>query len=415
MKKVITVILTVALLAALALPAVADAFTLYASQGGVKVYAKKDTGSKVYRKLSRGEKVLIEKKSGKWYAILVEDPSGDGQTLGWIQAKYLSTTKPSKKKKATPAPKATVSPQREINRVLDTMRDVDPYDAEVVTKTEKGTVALRRQPTTGGKLILHLMNGARVRVLAEGQEWFEVIDPDSGNTGYMASKYIVRLADVAGGEKVDGAEIAPVESGDDYDDETDDEAGAPGAGPRTVTPIASTLDVNRLPDGEYPVAFDRGDVARLASGTYMNAVRVYAMDVYAADEIDALAAGDTVVVEGQAIAVASVTRTEDDVSVNGGMGTVDGCQFTRTEEGDYRVDQENDLPTYTELGVTTLVVDESAEYTDSADIDSDPVTADYDGLVEAMQGAAFSDFYANNTTVTIRDGRVVRIARTYVP
>ena len=111
-KRIVTVMLAVALLAALALPAVADAFTLYVTKDGVKVYAKKDTGAKVYRRLSKGEKLLIEKKSGNWYAILVQDPSGDGQTLGWIQAKYLSSTKPSKdkKKKTTAAPKATTTP-----------------------------------------------------------------------------------------------------------------------------------------------------------------------------------------------------------------------------------------------------------------------------------------------------------------
>ena len=66
MKRVITVILAVALLVALAVPAVADAFTLYATKSGVKVYAKKDTSSRVYKKLSKGQKVLIEKKSGKF-------------------------------------------------------------------------------------------------------------------------------------------------------------------------------------------------------------------------------------------------------------------------------------------------------------------------------------------------------------
>ena len=414
MKKVITVILAIALLAALALPAMADAFTLYASQSGVKVYAKKNTGSKVYRKLSRGEKVLIEKKSGKWYAILVEDPSGDGQTLGWIQAKYLSTTKPSKdkKKKATAAPKTTVQPQREINRVMDTMRGVTPYAAEVVTKTEKGTVALRRQPTTGGQLITHLINGTPVQVLAEGDGWFQVTDTASGYTGYMASKYIVPVAEVADNELV-YEEDAEAASGKD-------EAPAEAAEParresRTVAPIDAGLDVNRLPDGEYPVSFDRGDVARLASGTYMNAVRVYTMDRYAASDIEGLAEGDTVVVAGSAIAVESVAVNDGTVSVNGGLLSTNGVDFARNDDGSYRVNGDDDMPTYTELGVTTLVVDESAVYTDSADIEAEPVTADYAGLVEAMQGASFPDFYASNTTVTLSAGRVVRIARTYVP
>ena len=101
-KRIVTVMLAVALLAALALPAVADAFTLYVTKDGVKVYAKKDTGAKVYRRLSKGEKLLIEKKSGSWYAILVQDPSGDGQTLGWVQAKYLAPPSPPRRRKRRP-------------------------------------------------------------------------------------------------------------------------------------------------------------------------------------------------------------------------------------------------------------------------------------------------------------------------
>ena len=401
MKKVVTVMLAVALLAALALPAVADAFTLYTTKDGVKVYAKKDTGSKVYSRLSKGRKVLIEKKSGSWYAILVQDPSGDGQTLGWIQAKYLSTTKPSKakKKKATQAPKATVSPQKEINRLLDTMRDVTPYDAQVVTETERGTVALRRQPSTAGQQILSLMNGSPLTVLAEGEGWFQVTDPASGRTGYMSSKYVVRATEVA-----DDADVNDLEA---------DEAGREEG--RTVTPIASAVDVNQLPDGEYPVTFDRGDVARLASGTYMNAVHVCAMEVYAAADIENLAEGDTVVIAGSAMPVSTVTSEDSLVQVNGGTGAADGCDFIRTADGNWRVNGFDDLPTYTELGVTTLMVDESAVFTDAADIDADPVTVDYDGLVDALQGAAFDAFYADNTTVTVRSGRVVRIDRVYVP
>jgi len=404
-KRIVTVMVAVALLAALALPAVADAFTLYAIRDGVKVYAKKDTDARVYRRLSRGEKVLIEKKSGSWYAILVQDPSGDGQTLGWIQAKYLSTTKPSKekKKKATQAPKATVSPQKEINRLLDTMRDVTPYDAEVVTRTERGTVALRRQPSTAGRQILSLMNGSPLRVLAEGEGWFEVYDPVSGQTGYMSSKYIVRSTEVADDADVDNLDAAA----------DADEAGRDGG--RTVAPIAVDVDVNHLPDGEYPVAFDRGDVARLASGTYMNAVHVCAMEVYAAADIENLAEGDSVVVAGSAIPVSTVTSDGSMVQINGGTGAMDGCDFIQRADGTWRVSGYDNLPIFTELGVTTLTVDESAVFTDAADIHSDPVTADYDGLVDAMQGSPFDGFYADNTTVTVRSGRVTRIDRVFVP
>ena len=344
----------------------------------------------------------IERQKDNWYAILVEDPEG-GQTLGWIQAKYLSTTKPSRKKKSSQSTPATVTPSstKEIERVLGTMREVEPYDAQVVTKTEKGTVALRRNPTQAGQLIIHLANGTALRVLAEGEDWFQVTEPATGRTGYMASRYIVRTADVA----------------DDGDEDTGAaaQAATPAGEPREIKPIAVWLDVNHLPDGVYPVSFDRGDAARLASGTYMNAVHIYGMDLYAAADLESLAAGDTVLVEGRTVAVTSVEKRGDDILVNGGLDTADGCQFTRNDDGRYRVNGLNDLPTYTELGVTSLAVDESAVFTDSADIESDPVTAQYDGIIDAIQGAAFSDFSASNTTVTIESGRVVRIDRTYVP
>lgn len=407
MKRVVTVILAVALLAALALPAVADALTLYATQNGVKVYAAKRTDAKVYKKLSRGQKVLIEKKSGKWYAILVQDPSGDGQTLGWIQAKYLSSTKPSKEKKKDKKKSADTKPaessRKEIDRVMGTMQDVEPYEAELVTKTEKGTVALRWQPTTDGKLILHIMNGARLKVLAEGDGWFQVSDPKSGYTGYMASKYLVRMDEAAEGEAEDTGDAI----------EADDAAEASVS--RAVSPLDAGLDVNHLPDGAYPAAFDRGDVARLASGIYMNGVRIYTMDLYAAADIEGLAEGDTVVVEGETLPVRTVEADGDVVRVNGGLGEEDGCDFRKTETGDYCVDGYDDLPTYTALGTTSLAVDESAMFTDGSDIDSDPVTVDYDGIVDAMQSASIDTFSADNTTLTIQSGKVMRIDRVYVP
>ena len=399
MKKVVAVMLAVVLIAALALPAVADALTLYATKNGVRVYAAKRTDAKVYKKLSRGQKVLIEKKSGKWYAILVQDPSGDGQTLGWIQAKYLSSTKPSKekkkdKKKSADDTKPAESSRKEIERVLGTMQDVEPYEAELVTKTEKGTVALRWQPTTDGKLILHIMNGARLKVLAEGDGWFQVSDPKSGYTGYMASKYLVRIDEAGEDEAGDAAE---------------------DTGIRAVSPLDVGLDVNHLPDGAYPAAFDRGDVARLASGIYMNGVRIYAMDLYAAADIEGLAEGDTVAVEGETLVVRTVETDDDVVHVNGGLGEEDGCDFRKTETGEYCVDGYDDLPTYTELGTTSLAVDESAVFTDGSDIDSDPVTVDYDSIIDAMQGAPIDFFSASNTTLTIQSGKVTRIDRVYVP
>ncbi len=188
------------------------------------------------------------------------------------------------------------------------------------------------------------------------------------------------------------------------------------AEPRCVAPLPVELNVYNLPDGEYAAAFDRGDVAGLASGIFMNAVHIYSMDTYDASEIEGMAEGDTVVVEGQEIPVKTMEIWDDLVVVNGGIDAEDGCAFTKTEDGDaYRVNLDDDLATYTELGVTSLPVDPAATYYDDWDIESDPVTTDYDGILSAIQTSENDSFNRYNTTLTLQNGRVIELRRVYMP
>lgn len=412
MKRIICALIAALLLATLAAPALADAYTLYTAKDNVKVYKKRDTDSKVLKKIKKkGTKLLMEQQKGNWYAILVEDPSGDGQTLGWIRGKDLTTNKSEKKDKksdkkkkekkatakpkATATPKPTVNPQKEIDRVLASMDNVTPYLAEVVTKTENGTVALRWQPTKNGQLIYQVENGHIVTVLAEGDGWYQVRDDEGGYTGFMSSAYLAATAGIAEDDEVGEVELETLEG-------------------RTVEPETTEIDVNNLEDGVYPVAFDRGDVAKLSSGTFMNAVRVYTEDWYDIVDINTLAAGDTIVVGGESIAVNSVDRG-DKVAINGGLDA-GGIDLISVEDSNgYRVQDYDDASSYTLRGTATLTLAENATFTDGSDIESDPVTAQYEGIVEALNGAKIDFFSPNNTTVRIENGRVVEINRVYVP
>ncbi len=184
--------------------------------------------------------------------------------------------------------------------------------------------------------------------------------------------------------------------------------------PRTIAPQSYDIDVNNLPDGIYPVAFNRGDVMKGASGTYMNAVHIFTEDWYDIVDIDMLKVGDSIVADGETLVVKSIERGED-VLINGGLDE-GGVTLTNPEDTNgYRFWGYDDMSAYTEQGVTTLQVDPSATYTDSSDIESDPVKADYDGIVDAMLAAKYDDFDQYNTTVRIENGRVVEIVRTYTP
>ena len=185
---------------------------------------------------------------------------------------------------------------------------------------------------------------------------------------------------------------------------------------KTVAPMAQIVDVNNLPDGVYPVSFDRGDVLSGASGTYMNAVHVYTQDWDDIVDINTLKAGDTVIVSGEAIPVRAVEENEYGILVNDGQDDMESFYFRGEEDSNgFAFHGLNDMTTYTEHGVTTLVIDPAATFTDAWDIESEPVTVTGADIVTTMQASANEYFVPYNTTVRVEGGKVVEINRVYVP
>ena len=185
---------------------------------------------------------------------------------------------------------------------------------------------------------------------------------------------------------------------------------------KTVAPMVSAIDVNDLPDGVYPVSFDRGDVLSGASGTFMNAVHIYTQDWYDIVDVNTLKAGDTVIVSGEAVPVLSVQENEYGILVNDGQDDVESFYFRGEEDTNgFAVHGLDDMTTYTEQGVTALTIDPAATFTDAWDIESEPVTVGYDGIVEAMLASENDAFVPYNTTVRVEAGRVVEINRTFMP
>ena len=186
---------------------------------------------------------------------------------------------------------------------------------------------------------------------------------------------------------------------------------------KTVAPQTVEVDVNALPDGEYPVAFNRGDILSGATGIYMNAVHIFSMDIYDIVDVNTLTAGDTLVVSGEEIPVTSVERSDSEVLVNGGLDGENGVVLGPIDEdtNGYRVWLESDMATFTELGVTTLVLADNAEFNDSWNIDAEPVKVSHDGIVSAIAESDNDYFNQYNTSIRVEDGKVVEIKRVYVP
>ena len=148
----------------------------------------------------------------------------------------------------------------------------------------------------------------------------------------------------------------------------------------------------------------------------LNDVSVFTMDVYDIVDINTLAIGDTVVVEGKPIEVESIEQDGDHLIVNGGMDEENGVEFVSHEEDNcYRVLLYDDHTTYTNHGSASLVISPDAVYTDSSNLEEDPLVFSYDDIPSALASSDNDMFIELNTTVRMEAGKIAEITRVYIP
>ena len=179
-----------------------------------------------------------------------------------------------------------------------------------------------------------------------------------------------------------------------------------------VKPIPVQIDLNNIPDGEYPAEFDPED---LEDGKLF--LTILSVDHYADADVKGLAVGDKILIDGAILTISSVGTDEyGDVQINGGL-VEDGYDLTMYDGDDvWTVAGLDDYPTWTALGETTLPLDDAVSLIDGYNGDDHPITAD--GLqavtkaIEASEDVYFDEY---STKVTVKSGKIVLIHRIYTP
>ena len=180
---------------------------------------------------------------------------------------------------------------------------------------------------------------------------------------------------------------------------------------RRVEPLADTLDVSALAEGDQQfTAGFRGSDARLDDdGRLVIDLTVYTYDLYDAVEITTLTPGDTLVVKGTEIPVKTVEQG-DGIAVNGGLVN-GGIDLTSAGGGTFRVLLENDAPDLYEAGTITLPVAQDFVLTD----DSDPESPGQTLYAGDLLGLGDEVFSPQATMVETVGGTVTAIHRDYMP
>ena len=180
---------------------------------------------------------------------------------------------------------------------------------------------------------------------------------------------------------------------------------------RRVEPLADTLDVSALAEGDQQfTAGFRGSDIREDGGQLVIDLTVYTYDLYDAVDISMLAAGDTLVVKGEDIPVTAVAEENGGVTVNGGLEN-GGVDLISAGGGAYRLQLEDDARDLYEVGTITLPVGQDCVLTD----DSDPEAPGRTLYAGDLLGLGDEVFSPQATTVETVGGTVTAIHRDYMP
>ena len=201
MKKIISLILSVMMLALLASAALAESqgtdMWVYTKNGKVlKVRSSMSTkdDSNVIGTLPYGTKVVTYGGNYNGWTLI---DYGDGWTDAYVMYRFLSKTKPDPftPSSDTPAQEAgdpikEASTVVQMNALIASARYVEPYRVTVRPVRASGWVYMRWFPSRTAKEMATFGANYELTVIAELKDWYQVEDPATGKVGFVYKSYI---------------------------------------------------------------------------------------------------------------------------------------------------------------------------------------------------------------------------------
>lgn len=185
------------------------------------------------------------------------------------------------------------------------------------------------------------------------------------------------------------------------------------AGEGIVRPIEVYWDLNHLKNGDYAVSFDVSSVKGTNKGTYID-FEVFSENLYDGAQIARLAPGDVLIARDETIEVKTIRKIDDRYLINEAEAAID---LESVGKGKYRVCIEDDHSTYTSQGVVRLLVPATVTFVDEG-IDGVPMK---EKKVKGAQLAKYlkhswsNEFFYLNTRITVKNGKIVKFNRFYIP
>lgn len=182
----------------------------------------------------------------------------------------------------------------------------------------------------------------------------------------------------------------------------------------TVTPLPETIDLDNLDNCTIAVGLSEGSIFADQSGIPQILATVFSYDLYDAVELSQLKAGDTLLIRDMEIVITSLEHSSNgNLLINGGLDA-GGYELCTDENTVFYEAGYSDMKSWKEIGVVTLPVSPDFVYTDSSNLDGEPVLYHYDDLLHSDNGIDYY-FTPQNTTLVIENGMVTAMNRIYTP
>lgn len=191
-------------------------FTSCFAAGTATMYVKTDNGKSLNVRSSpqRGDNVIGSLKYGEAVGVDWSYAGNDGWTRviwggygdAYVMSRFLVNEKPaaykpsasggssSGKKSASSDQKAASTAEsitvEQMNALVKGFTFVNPYEITVRPTRASGWVYMRWFPSRRSKEVATYGNGAKLLVLAELKDWYQVKDPESGKVGFLYKNYI---------------------------------------------------------------------------------------------------------------------------------------------------------------------------------------------------------------------------------
>lgn len=187
-RSLIALLVLILLLTAVCSAAPAEGKIMYvktANGGMLNMRTSPESGNNIITRIPYAGTVTVISEYDKNWSVI--EYTGIANP-GYVQTQFLTDKKPDSYTGET-------LQNGQVYKTFTGMTMDRWYAAKVQTFKGSKEVSLRWSPTSNGTVMRKIPVDQTVTVIAEGKDWYQVLDESTGMVGFMPSKYLVKVPD----------------------------------------------------------------------------------------------------------------------------------------------------------------------------------------------------------------------------